>query len=310
MKILHRKFGTPAAFFDALNNKHSTTLDSLVPLPASRFPIDELVEAYSQARTDYVIPMPMSRSGFEKYINLYDIDLDLSTAVMDTIVTEVIAMGFVAIRGGEGWLSRIGVVPFARKRGVGAMMSHKLIDNARRRGLERLWMEQIVGNDAGFYIAQKFGFEKIRELVVARRPPNFADEPVLVRQLDGVTYIDPDQLLPLLDQRQTRPSWINQTTTYSHLLDKLVGLNVVHPNLGRGWVIYEDNRFQLRRIAIQVTEGDEFEMSCELLRILHQVAARRDASLENIMSDSVQWHAYQAAGYFETFRRVEMCLTF
>ena len=311
MNILHRKLGTPAAFIRALNDKHNTSLDSLVPLPASRFPIEELVEAYTQTRADYVIPMPMSKSGFKKYIELYDINLDLSTAVMDTVITEIVAMGLLAIRGGDSWISRLGVVPLARSRGVGTLIANQLFETARRRGIERLWMELIDdSNLIGRQLIDKLGFQEIRELIVARRAPDLMISPKTVDQFEQVYQLDQSDLIPLLKQRRTRPSWINQTETYAKLLPQLAGLHITVPDVGRGWVIYEDNRFQLRRLSIEVEEGDEFVMTGKILEVLHQVAAKRDASLENLPAESKQWAAYQEAGYFETFRRTELCVTF
>ena len=311
MNILHRKLGTPAAFTRALNDKHNTTLDSLVPLSASRFPTEELVEAYTQTRADYVIPMPMSKSGFEKYTELYDIDLDLSTAVMDTLITEIVAMGLLAIRGGDSWISRLGVVPLARSRGVGTLIAQQLFETARRRGIERIWMELIDNSNlVGRQLVDKLGFKTVRELIVARRPPNLMTDAKSIDQFEGVYQLGQDDLLALLAQRKARPSWINQTETYAKLLPQLAGFHATIPEVGRGWVIYEDNRFQLRRLSIEAEEGNEFLVTSKILEILHQVAAKRDASLENLPADSKQWVAYQGAGYFETFRRAELCATF
>ena len=310
MNFLHRQIGTPAAFIRALNSKQNTNFDNLVPLPASRFPIDELVDVYNQTRSDYVIPMPMSRVSFERYIELYDIDLDVSTAVMDTVLTEIVAIGLLGIRGGEAWVSRLGVTPLARGRGIGHLLSGKLFDTAQQRGIEKLWIELLVGSSVGTAITDKFGFQDVREMIVARRPPDRSVEPKLLSDFPDALPIAENEIIELLKKRKTRPSWTNQTESYQRLKDPLAGFYLTHPEHGRGWVVYENNRFQLRRITVEIEEGNERLMTQEILSVLHQVAARRDASIENLPADSPQWEAYQAQGYFETFRRQELMVEF
>lgn len=309
MNFLHRKIGTPAAFIRALG-KHNTTFDNLVPLSASRFPIGELVDVYNQTRSDYVIPMPMSRVSFEKYIELYNIDLDMSIAVMDTVMTEIVAIGLLGVRGGQGWISRLGVTPLARGRGIGHLVSSKLLERARSRGIERLWLELLVGSEIGLKITNKFDFHLERDLIVGRRPPNPTAETKSLDAFPLAAPIEPDELIPLLNRRKVRASWTNQTSSYEKIKDQLAGFTLSHPEHGRGWVIYENNRFQLRRITIEIEEGDEQRMAEELLSVLHQIGARRDASIENLPADSPIWQACEKMGYFETFRRHELFVDF
>ena len=76
---------------------------------------------------------------------------------------------------------------------------------------------------------------------------------------------------------------------------------------GRGWVSYHASLFQLTRIVVEVTQGDPAAVTATILRVLHGRYKRQDAKVENIPVDEV-WQGFLRAGYFESFRRIEMAM--
>jgi hypothetical protein len=72
-----------------------------------------------------------------------------------------------------------------------------------------------------------------------------------------------------------------------------------------GWISYQATALQLKRVCVEVLQGDEATVAADLLEIVHHLHAAQDATVENILDDA-RWLGFRRAGYFEVFRRIEM----
>jgi ribosomal protein S18 acetylase RimI-like enzyme len=276
-------------------------------IPADQFTFEQLTAAYNQTRVDYLVPMPMNVARLHEYVTVYDVDLAASCVVMDD--GNVLGLGMLGVRQGRGWITRLGVLPAGRRRGTGSRIMEWLLDSASRRRLPTVWLEVIVGNEPAHQLFCKHGFEATRELVVARRPPNpnavFLGSGNRTETILSVTDLDHQQLLHRWSRRRQQPNWINERETMAHL-PNLIASMVELESGGRGWASYQAGLLQLTRINVEVTAGEPRAVTAAILQRVHRRHANLDAVLENQPGDDPTWFGFEDAGYFESFRRLEM----
>lgn len=282
-------------------------------IPASAFTIEQLTDAYNRTRVDYIVPMPMTSARLQEYIDTYDIDLTASCTVIDDEAQEgeedfIIGLGMLGTRNDRAWISRLGVVPYARRLGAGKELMNALLEATAVRQYRHLWLEVIKGNEPAYRLFQRLGFVETRELLVLRRPPSPLPPHVpCIKEGVEVYRLSVSEVLSRLVQRRVRPNWLNETESYRQVQTNLTGIEVVLPKgEGRGWAAYESNALQLKRLCVEVVEGDEVAVATAVLYQVHKQAPTKDAVFENLPVDDLRWPAYQALGYFDSFSRIEM----
>lgn len=301
-------FRPSESFVRAINEQlDQFDLDRVVNLPASRYSIEELTEAYNQARADYVIPMPMSPSQLQEYIEIYDINLSASCVAVDTVMSNIVGLGLLGVRSGRSWISRFGVIPMSRNSGIGRLIMEQLINSARQYGANEIAMEMITTYEEGISLAKELGFKAGREFIIGRRPPESTlhGPPT---PLKGVTHVQGKEALSWLKERSGRMDWHNDLITFQHIAERLEGIEfreerkdgIIH-----GRVIFEDRKLQLNRVTVQVMVGDTTKVAEGMLNLLQSLYPRRDAIVENIAADDERWRGYKSVGFFESFRRIE-----
>jgi ribosomal protein S18 acetylase RimI-like enzyme len=278
---------------------------SLTVLPATHFSIEELTDGYNQTRVDYIIPMPMTAARLQEYIDCYDIDLTASYVALDTPSRAMLGLGMLGVRDGRSWVTRLGVLPASRGRGVGQIIMERLVLESNRRQFPHVWLEVIKGNTPAHTLFQKMGFVETRELIVARRAPAPVTAANDLAPQATVRDLTAEEITAKLAARPGRPNWLNEKETYTHV-PQLKGLSLQWADGSAGWVVYEDARLQMKRITLGVEAGDALEVGTAVLHQLHKSNPIKDAIYENIAEHDPLWPAYEAVGYFDSFRRVEM----
>jgi ribosomal protein S18 acetylase RimI-like enzyme len=283
-------------------------------IPAARFTLEELTDAYNRTRVDYIVPMPMTTARLQEYIETYDIDLEASCAVVDETEDDqfIIGLGMLGVREGRAWISRLGVVPYARRLGTGKVLMDALVHATAVRHYPHLWLEVIKGNEPAHKLFLRMGFVPTRELLVLRRPPGPLPPNVPCVQNGVEVYrLTTAEMLAYLRQRRATPNWLNETESYTHVQNHLTGIRVVLPDgAGWGWAVYESNLLQVKRLWVEVMAGDdEVGVATAVLYQVHKLTPTKDAVFENIPHDDPLCAAYHAVGYFDSFGRIEMVKT-
>ena len=75
-----------------------------------------------------------------------------------------------AVRGRDAWIGGVGVVASARRAGVGEALMRAVHEEARSRGVERVWLEVIVENTGAFALYEKLGYELVQDVEVWTLP--------------------------------------------------------------------------------------------------------------------------------------------
>ncbi len=271
-------------------------------IPAAAFTYEELTEAYNHTRIDYIVPMPMNTAKLREYVENYDIDMEASAVAVDG--NEILGLSMLGIREGRAWITRLGVIRRKRRRGTGLALVSHLIQQARCKQAKYVVIEVIHDNFPALALFNKMGFEKTRDLLVLRRPP---DRPQIELPPAGVEQLGYAKALELLENRRSIPSWVDEKESLINA-GNLSALQATLTDGSKGWLVYQNTVFQLGRLVLQTEAGNPADVARVLLSHLHRIHPVQDTKTENLPLDDPHWPVFKELGYLEMFRRTEMHL--
>ena len=136
--------------------------------PALSLSVAERAGLFTSAYEGYLVPMHVDEAALVWMQETLDFDFDASRiAFLDG---EPVGLANLAVCGGDAWVGGIGVVPAARRSGVGEALMRALHEEARQRGVERVWLEVIVENAAARTLYEKLGYEQVQDVEVWTLP--------------------------------------------------------------------------------------------------------------------------------------------
>lgn len=267
-------------------------------VPATQYTVRELVDLYNQTRVDYLVPMPMNANRLQEYINDFDVSLEHSFVARDE--EHVYGLGMLGLRAERAWITRLGVLPISRRKGIGGKLMSRMLEAAEALGKPQTILEVIKDNTPAHNLFTKLGFKPVRNYTILRRAPFPPKENALGRP----TWLDHWDILDCLAQGSYQ-SWVNAPESMANGKN-LLGFRLKVPGLGKGWVALRIKVFSLTHLILHVEEGDPVEVGTQLLRHLHHHFPRQDTYAENIEVDDPLMAAFQRLEYFEVFQRIEL----
>jgi ribosomal protein S18 acetylase RimI-like enzyme len=272
---------------------------SLQLVPASSFSIHQLVDAYNQTRVDYLVPMPMNAARLAEYIHIYNVDLDHSQVAVDG--DQILGLAMLGVRPGRAWITRLGVLPVKRRRGVGEALMRALLDTAHRLRISCTCLEVIKHNTPAHTLFLKLGFVETRELLILRRPPG----PPAEIPAAEISWLERAEALALLETRPASPAWTNETCSLANI-ENILGLSLRLPDGSTGWLVFERQKFVLSHFVMLTSRGNSVALGRALLAHLYQRYPDLDTHAENIPVDDAHLPAFLGTRFVESFRRIEM----
>jgi GNAT superfamily N-acetyltransferase len=137
--------------------------------PSTDFSVADLAVLFTASYEGYAVPLVVDASRLAFMVDAFDLDRSESlVAVEDGTPVGLANLGR---RGATTWLGGIGVVPSSRRRGLGELLTRRLLDRAREIGAREMLLEVIVENAPAIALYEKLGFERTRDLEVLSLPP-------------------------------------------------------------------------------------------------------------------------------------------
>lgn len=136
--------------------------------PSRSVPLRELAELFNAAYEGYLLPFHLDEQQLAFMANAFDFDLDASRIAYRE--GEPVGLANLGVRGEEAWIGGVGVVPSARRSGVGEALMRALHEQALERGVRRVWLEVIVENSGAFALYEKLGYELVQDVEVWTLP--------------------------------------------------------------------------------------------------------------------------------------------
>jgi ribosomal protein S18 acetylase RimI-like enzyme len=129
---------------------------------------------FNAAYEGYLVPFHLDEGTAAAMVDLFDLDADASRiAYRDGVA---IGLGNLGVRGEDAWIGGVGVVPDARRSGIGETLMRALHDQARERGIRRVWLEVIVENTSAFALYEKLGYRTVRDVEVWSLPLSVSEQ--------------------------------------------------------------------------------------------------------------------------------------
>jgi ribosomal protein S18 acetylase RimI-like enzyme len=139
-------------------------------VPADTLPIDELAALFNAGYEGYVVPFRVDASQLENMIAAWHIDRSRSRVAPGE------GVALLGIRGERGWIGGLGIVPAARRRGLGRALMEAVLAEAP----PVVTLEVIEQNEPALRLYENLGFQRVRLLEVwsldAEVPPAEARE--------------------------------------------------------------------------------------------------------------------------------------
>ncbi len=286
-----------------MSGDYPQTAFDLLIVPASQFSYKQLAEIYNDARVDYIVPMPMNAKRMQEYVTHYDIDLEGSCVLVNSN-QEPCGVGMLGMRGERCWITRLGVVPHRRLKGMGQIIMEHMLQYGRDNGANIAQLEVIVGNEPARALFEKLGFRTTRTLLVIRRPPG-DPAPNAFYDAVEVEQIPDEQIAHYLSHRGEGASWVEETQSLLNA-GNLRGVVVNTPAGDKAWVVFQRTPFQLTHFVLSPEAGDE-ALHAAIYHV-HKAFPMQDTKIENVPLKDHEWEIYKAMGYLEVFRRTEMFL--
>jgi ribosomal protein S18 acetylase RimI-like enzyme len=161
-------------------------MDGLELRSAATLADDPLAELFTEAYADYLVPVTVPAEALRFMAAAYDFDREASLVAIRN--DEFVGLVNLGLRGPEGWIGGLGVVPSERRRGTGRRLMEAVHEEARARGVERVWLEVIVENTQAVALYEQLGYTHVRELEVWSLP-GAAGEPAECPAADAHAWI-------------------------------------------------------------------------------------------------------------------------
>jgi len=131
--------------------------------PALEFDLEVLAELMTRSFAGYLVPVKETPAGLAARLRYDSIDLALSrVAVLEERPAGIV---WVAVRGWSIRIAAMGVVPEARRRGVGRRLMEDAIASIRALGFRHMVLEVIEHNTPAVALSRGLDFRRRRRLV-------------------------------------------------------------------------------------------------------------------------------------------------
>lgn len=132
--------------------------------PASELDLEALAQLFNAAYEGYPVAMHMDTGAMEFMLDAMDLVPERSRVARRA--GEPVGVAMLGVRGTRGWVGGMGVVPSARRTGVGLRLMQALVDEARAGGVRELFLEVLEQNAAARTLYEQLGFRALRRLEV------------------------------------------------------------------------------------------------------------------------------------------------
>ena len=170
----------------------------------------ERAALFTSAYEGYILPFRIDEQQLTTMDEAFDLDLDASRIAFRDGAP--VGLGNLGVRGEEAWIGGVGVVPAARRSGIGEALMQALHEEARERGIRHVWLEVIVENTGAFALYEKLGYRTVRDVVVWSLPAE--DGPPEAREVPAA-----DAHARIRELRSDREPWQRADGTVENYRD-------------------------------------------------------------------------------------------
>jgi GNAT superfamily N-acetyltransferase len=195
-------------------------------VPAKSLEDDTIAELFTAVYAGYWHPIEVDAAALRRMIATYDLDLETSVVAMDG--EQAVGLAMLAVRGERGWVGGMGVLPERRGEGIGALLTRRLLDGGRERGVTRVRLEVLEQNEPAIGIYRRLGFVDSGDVAVWRLKTHAAG----AKAADA----DLDETLESLAVVKADVPWQRNPATVANM--RALGSQLTAVSAGAGRAVY------------------------------------------------------------------------
>jgi len=288
-------------------------MDPLRLRPATAFSHRRLSELLNQAYADYYAPVTFDAYQFSMMCE--DMDVDLARSVVAVAAGEAIGwptdtpigMALVSVRGLEGWVSGVGVLPEWRRRGVARTILQRILAGALEAQFDLVRLEVLTQNNGGIRLYRSLGFEIERDLLVLRLPDGAT--PPARHYVADIRSISPHKVLRYHSLfHDVDPSWQRALGSLQKRATWLQARALYYDEHLAGYVLYQMRTDVIHLLDLAIAPGlsDRPAAARTLLRSLHAAQPDLGGYIVNVPAEDPLSEAFAGVGYRIQQRQHEM----
>lgn len=276
-------------------------------VPAQTVSPADRAQIINRAYVNYYVPMRLTTEQMGSLDRFYDVDLGRSLVALAG--REAVGMALLCIRGRCGWITGVGVRPEYRRHGLGRELVGRLIEDARRAGLQELLLEVITQNTPAWRLYAEAGFEPTRELLIWRRSGESDALPIPVERL---TPADPGGLLVHFDGWHGQPAtWQRAAPTLAHMAaaGRLKGYRLEWRGAAAAYCLVSGHGETLSLMDVGIDPATDIMTPGRiLLQALAHLHWGQTMTISNVPVDDPLNRVLAALRFLVTTRQIEMRL--
>ncbi len=125
---------------------------------------EQLAALFGAVYADYFVPVHLDGIALRTMVRRFDLDLGASRIAVAG--GQALAIALLGLRGTRAWVGGMGVVPQARRTGLGRRLMEVVVAVARARGCDAVQMEVLEQNAGAIALYRELGFRAWRSLDV------------------------------------------------------------------------------------------------------------------------------------------------
>lgn len=209
--------------------------------------INELLDAFNQSFSDYLIPVQLNLSQLEGKLRSDNTKLEYSIGAFDNgQLVGFILHGHDMIDGQSVlYNGGTGVIPEKRGRGLTEQMYHQTLPSFREKEIKKVILEVITTNAKAVKVYKRIGFETVRELDCYKGNINITESPdVEIRQLENINW---NEVRHFWDWH---PTWQNSINSIIRAGEALVSLGIYKSGNLCGYAVYNPQSKRMSEFAV------------------------------------------------------------
>lgn len=271
---------------------------TLAPIPDEAF--DVLLKTFNAGYRGYIVQLKLEPDQMRSHIANQHIDLRASRiAYADGDPVGVTLLG---VRGKTGWIGGVGVRPEYRGKGIGRRLMEGVLDAARGRGLETVFLEVIEGNKAAHELYRKLGFTETRRLLILE-----CAMPAELPTSDAVVMrVKPAEALAHYDAfHEAANPWQRQPESLRPAFDKLSAWEARRDGETLAYALGYASEKGVQWVDLAAAAG-EVEALGALVAGVQAEYPGAVARIVNLSADDPAWPLLSRLGYVEKMAQHEM----
>ena len=286
------------------NKTYSSSIASNITLvPATELSFSNLARLINQTFADYFLTVWLDEYQFKRMC--FEEDVDLAKSVVAIVNDVPVGITLLSIRGIQGWISGLGVLPLWRRRGIAIRILQHIQDAARAEKLESLRLEVLAQNTGGIALYRQLGFRWERDLLILTLEGGvLSPSPPF-----GVVKADPDTLLEAYHRlHSVRNPWQRDLPSLLHKKNHLMGWGMWENDVLVAYILVQvqSGNYAISDLAVDVNLAHRHQRARALLLAMHTERPDMGCHILNIPVESPLLPAFTSLRYRIWHRQHEM----